>query len=143
ALERFYWTSETRSPVQIRNTALNLQFLADRYFDRFSGAQLLLLDVAPAVQASASQQTAASRPASWNPEYRFAVLRHTWLGGSADVSKARLLSALQQKLPQAKGLTDLASALTEVFRPAAAQAGPDHVFDEHLPAHLRLRLNSP
>ena len=75
---------------------------------------------------------------SWLADYRFAALRHTWLGKVGAPGNGRLLQQVQQRLPQAEALSELARSLCEQFR-ELPESAPER-FDYHLPSNLEVRF---
>ena len=64
--QNYFWTSETE-PGAIAASSLMLGKLKERYFDRFAGAQVLLLDLHPDKQGSVLAHPLANRITALRP----------------------------------------------------------------------------
>jgi hypothetical protein len=116
--DNYLWTSETE-PGAVASTSLKLRELRDRYFARFAGAQVLLLDLYPDKQGA----TAKAFPQS---DYRFCILG---LMSPERPSFAPLLGQLEKNLPNV-------TWLDEVVPPLKSLAS----FSEYQPPGLRIQL---
>lgn len=138
--QQFFWMPDSRGGRYLADTALDLALVA-REFGGFLGAQAALLDVAP---QDAPGTEAAPKPgmacSEWTSGYRFALLRHRWLGKAGDNGNGRLLEQLPGALPKAEGLRDLVGVLCELFHKMPKSAQALSRYDSHLPRNLDIRF---
>jgi WD40 repeat protein len=133
----YLWMADTADDRYMPETAVELGTLA-REFGDFLGAQVLLLDTAAQPAPDPAPEQAKQCP-TWGATYRFAALRHRWLGQGGKAGNGRLLSEVRQRLPEAADLRALAELLCERFSEAPQSTGPGR-YDHHLPPLLQVPL---
>jgi hypothetical protein len=134
----YLWMSGTRVSPRVRESALEMAVLVERYFSAFPGAQVVLMDVAHRGPGPMLPLSKVGRPADpWAHGHAFALLRHVWADTVGQPGKARLLEELAAELPRSENLNELAGALAARFRTFDGAAS---LFDLYLPSALRLRL---
>ncbi|MCI0461678.1 MAG: WD40 repeat domain-containing protein [Gemmataceae bacterium] len=134
----YLWLSGTRPGPRVRDSALEMAVVVERYFSAFPGAQVVLLDVAHKGTLPHGPLSKGGRPIDpWSHGHSFALLRHGWAGTEGGPGKAWLLEEMEAQWPRAESLSELAGALATRFRKVQ---GPASLYELYLPPTLRLRL---
>lgn len=113
----FFLTSLSKCNPDLRLSAISCDGLA-RHLAEISGPKVLLLDVSrPGDRQVLAKARVAGRDrvVDWPEESYVGILRLVWLGRAHTPEEARLLSALEQTMPNVGRLNDLARSVSKRY----------------------------
>jgi WD40 repeat protein len=122
--ENYFWTSETE-PGAIPATSLQFRELSEKYFARFSGAQILLLDLYHDRPGTAAKN-------SWKDDYRFCLLG--CMSETRPSFRYPLLGELEKTMPSAQWLQEVVAPLQKNLHALS--------FHGFVPPSLRVQLKA-
>jgi len=133
---RFYLlTSQSRFDPDLRASAVSGRDLSQR-FANVPGAQLFLLDVERRTALGADQNDRL-RGIAWPTDRQMAALRYAWLSSEAAPADARLLVAVDNAVPRASRLGEIADEVARDSERVTQKYGATFQYEPRVPDALR------
>lgn len=128
-------TSQSRFDPDMRASSVSGRDLSQR-FANVPGAQLFLLDVERRVALGADQNDRL-RGIAWPTDRQMAALRYAWLSSEAAPADARLLLAVDNAVPRANRLGEIADEVARDSERVTEKYGATFQYEPRVPDALR------